>query len=174
MIGLLKRICKILDETEIPYMLSGSMAMNMYAEARTTQDIDIVVEMQASHVEKLKPFMDDKFYFYEEGVYQEIRRRGMFNIIDFESGAKVDFIIRNNLPFEKVKFDRRQQVDYLGIKIWVISPEDLVISKLQWIQELESERQKRDILNLLDTADINFAYVEHWIETLNLKTYNLF
>jgi hypothetical protein len=163
-----------LDETEIPYMHSGSMAMNMYAEARTTQDIDIVVEMQASHVEKLKPFMDDKFYFYEEGVYQEIRRRGMFNIIDFESGAKVDFIIRNNLPFEKVKFDRRQQVDYLGIKIWVISPEDLVISKLQWIQELESERQKRDILNLLDTADINFAYVEHWIETLNLKTYNLF
>lgn len=37
----------------IPYMLSGSVAMNVYAEPRTTQDIDIIVEMLLEDVPNL-------------------------------------------------------------------------------------------------------------------------
>jgi DNA polymerase/3'-5' exonuclease PolX len=93
MLNLLEKICQILDALQIPYMLSGSVAMNFYAEPRMTQDIDIVVEMQDYDVSSFVKMLEDKFYYFQEGIYDEIRRKGMFNIIDLESGFKVDFII---------------------------------------------------------------------------------
>ncbi len=97
----------------------------------------------------------------------------MFNIIHLESSYKIDFIIRSTHPFEIQKFQRRQQIDYLGVKIWVITLEDLIISKLNWIQQLESELQKRDIENLLENTTADMDYIIKWCKDLKLKTYNL-
>lgn len=41
---------KRLEEAGIPYMLSGSTAMNFYARPRMTRDLDIVVELKATDV----------------------------------------------------------------------------------------------------------------------------
>jgi hypothetical protein len=42
-----------LDAARIPYMVSGSMAMNVYAEPRLTRDIDIVVEIRSADIEAI-------------------------------------------------------------------------------------------------------------------------
>lgn len=97
----------------------------------------------------------------------------MFNIIHLESGYKVDFIIRSKHPFEVQKFKRRIQIEYYSKKIWVITLEDLIISKLAWIQQLESELQKRDIKNLLENKKTDMKYVKYWCNELKLTTYNL-
>jgi hypothetical protein len=173
MFKLLERICDILENLRIPYMLSGSVAMNFYADPRTTQDIDIVVEMQDYDVSSFVKMLDDKFYYFQEGIYEEIRRKGMFNIIDFESGFKVDFIVRKNDLYEQVKFQNRRKTLYFDIDLWIISQEDLIISKLQWIQVLESEKQKQDIINLLDSEQLDLEYIKNWCRTLRLKTYKL-
>jgi hypothetical protein len=97
----------------------------------------------------------------------------MFNIIDLESGFKVDFIIVKKDLYEQVKFQNRRKTLYVDISLWIISPEDLVISKLQWIQALESEKQKNDIVNLLDNVDLDLPYIKNWCRNLRLKTYKL-
>jgi hypothetical protein len=158
---------------QIPYMLSGSIAMNLYAEPRNTQDIDLVVEMLTEDIPFFVKLLGDRFYFDEQTMYEEVQRKGMFNIIHFESGYKVDFIIRKNEVYEQVKFQRRSKTTHAGITFWVISAEDLVVSKLQWIQVLESEKQKRDIANLLENEQLDREYIQRWCEILNLKTYNL-
>lgn len=173
MLQLLEKMVYILDTLKIPYMLSGSVAMNFYADPRTTQDIDIVVEMQDYDVPSFVKMLDDKFYYFQEGIYTEIRRKGMFNIIDFESGFKVDFIIRQKNLYEQIKFQNSRKVKYSTIDLQIISPEDLIISKLQWIQVLESEKQKNDIVNLLDNEQLDLEYIKYWCNALNLKTYKL-
>ncbi len=45
--------------------------------------------------------------------------------------------------------------------------------KLKWIQVLESEKQKNDIINLLDVFYIDMEYIKDWCEQLHLKTYPL-
>jgi len=50
---LLKRITGIFKSLNIPYMLSGSMAMNFYSVTRATRDIDIVVHIQEKNIENL-------------------------------------------------------------------------------------------------------------------------
>lgn len=49
---LLHRISQILEENGIPYMLSGSVALGLYTVARTTRDIDIVIDLKESDIEK--------------------------------------------------------------------------------------------------------------------------
>ena len=56
----------------------------------------------------------------------------------------------------------------------IINLEDLIISKLQWIQVLESDKQKNDIVNLLDNEQLDLEYIKYWCKNLRLKTYKLF
>ena len=171
--NLLRIITQTLESQHIPYMLSGSLALTLYAIPRATRDIDIIVELQDKHVNEFTEAIRGQFYFHEPTIKEEIKRHGMFNIIHLESSYKVDFIIRSNEPFEILKFRRRQQIDYSGLKIWVITLEDLLISKLIWIQQIESELQKRDIVSLLENPDADLTYVKKWCKELHLKTYNL-
>ena len=173
MFDLLQTIIQILEKLQIQYMLSGSLAFNVYAIPRATRDIDMVVELQEKNVKQFVEAIKDEFYFHEPTIKEEIKRTGMFNIIHLVSGFKVDFIVRTNHSFEVQKFKRRKQIEYLGTKIWVITLEDLILSKLMWIQQLESEIQKRDIKSLLENKRTDMGYVKFWCKELKLKTYNL-
>ena len=42
---ILKSVTAKLDSARIPYMVTGSMAVNYYATPRMTRDIDLVVEL---------------------------------------------------------------------------------------------------------------------------------
>ncbi len=170
---LLETVTQTLESEQIPYMMSGSLALTLYAIPRATRDIDMVVELHEDHLPKFIDAIKDKFYFHEPTIKQAIKRGGMFNIIHLESSYKVDFIIRSSHPYELLKFERRRQIDYFGLKIWVVTLEDLIISKLAWIQQLESELQKRDIENLLENPNTNMEYIKKWCKELRLKTYNL-
>jgi hypothetical protein len=54
--------------------------------------------------------------------------------------------------------------------IYVVSPEDLLISKLIWIQDWQAAVQMEDIKNLSLLPGLDMDYVHHWITKLNLHT----
>jgi hypothetical protein len=174
---LLKFVCGALEERGIDYMLSGSVALNAYSIPRYTRDIDIVIELQSDNF----PFFADIFtgrdcYFHREAAEVEVRRQGMFNIIDWHSGMKVDFIVRKNDEFQQTEFSRRLRKTILHtIECWIISPEDLILAKLLWTQQLYSQQQVEDIKNvILDYPALDKAYIIDWIKKLQLTTFGLF
>jgi hypothetical protein len=71
----------------------------------------------------------------------------MFNIID-ASGFKADFIILKDTKYRQTELKRRKTVDFSGLPIQIVSAEDLLLSKLIWIQEVQSSLQIEDIKNL--------------------------
>ncbi len=172
-IQLLDKVSKALDEKKIPYMLSGSVAMNVYTVPRMTRDIDMVINLSVSDIDKFTSIFKEGYYIYKDGIEEEVNRRGRFNVIDFDSGQKIDFIILKNTDFHLNEFNRRKQVMFYGFPVWVVSLEDLIIAKLIWIQTLQSENQMRDISNLLSVDQIDKKYVYNWITKMNLKTFNL-
>lgn len=99
----------------------------------------------------------------------------MFNIIDWKSGMKIYFIVRKNDDFQQTEFDRRQRKQLLpDVTCWVISPEDLIIAKLLWIQKLFSQQQLDDIKNIIhDCPNLDVRYVKEWIRTLQLNDFRL-
>lgn len=170
---LLKKVITALDQRNISYMLSGSVAMNTYTVPRMTRDIDIVIHLKLSDIDKFAEIFSEGFYIYKEGIEEEVRRKGMFNIIDFQSGQKIDFIVRKDTDFHLTEFERRRTSEAYGFPVWIVSVEDLIISKLFWIQVLQSDTQMRDIQNLLEDNEVDLPYIHHWIKKLGLLTFGL-
>jgi hypothetical protein len=97
----------------------------------------------------------------------------MFNIIDHESGYKADFVVLKDDPYRQEEYRRRQKVTYIGKTIYVVAPEDLLISKLIWIQEHQSPLQIEDIKSLVVIERLDWDYISKWIKQLKLRTFNL-
>lgn len=172
---LLAFVVSALESVPMNYMLTGSMAMTVYTVPRSTRDIDLVIEVQPSQKDIFLAQFKERFHFNEQTVVDEFGGRGVgiFNLIDHKTFYKVDFIIRKKDRYEQVKFSNRRRVLMDGVEAWVISPEDLILSKIQWIQQLESERQKEDIRHLLSVQGLKMDYITSWAAFLKLNTYNL-
>lgn len=54
-----------------------------------------------------------------------------------------------------------------------MTPEDLLISKLIWIQDLQSAIQMEDISNLINVDSMDWNYIINWVNILKLNTFNL-
>ncbi len=89
------------------------------------------------------------------------------NLIHNKSSIKVDCIIRKNDTYRKIEFERRKKIQLADTNIFIVSKEDLIISKLFWIKESNSELQKSDVKNLL-ISGFNKKYLLNWVEELNL------
>ena len=83
------------------------------------------------------------------------------------------FVILKNDTFRKEEFGRRKKIDFFGKTIYVVSPEDLLISKLIWIQDFQSAQQMEDIKNLASLENLDWHYINKWINELNLHSFKL-
>lgn len=165
-------VVRSLRAADIPFMLTGSLVAAYYGTPRATQDIDVVVESQP---DRLKEFVNSLraagMYVDLDAALEALRTGGQFNAIDPETGWKADLIIRKSRPFSESEFSRRRESELFGVEVALATLEDLIIAKLEWSELGDSELQRRDIRELLDIAgdSIDRAYLEHWINTLNLN-----
>ena len=167
-LDVLKDVCARLENAQIGYMLTGSMAMNYYAQPRMTRDIDIVVELEASDAEKLISSFEPDYFVPVEALQSALRERGMFNLLHLDSVVKVDLIVRKHAPYRHNEFARRVQVQLPGFLAWLVSREDLILSKLAWARDSDSELQMRDVRNLL-SSKIDAPYLRQWAPALNVS-----
>ena len=98
----------------------------------------------------------------------------MFNIIHAGEGFKFDFILKNNDGYSAEQFRRRTHLKIDGFHAWTITAEDLIISKLRWIQDMESTVQLKDLRELIALANTDMTYVKKWCRAMQLKTFDLF
>lgn len=164
----LKDVCARLETARFPYMLTGSMAMNYYAQPRMTRDIDIVVALEGTDAGKLIASFQPDYFVPEEALKAALREQGMFNLLHLESVVKVDLIVRKQAPYRQTEFARRVQVQLPGFSAWLVSREDLILSKLAWAKDAESELQMRDVRNLL-SGKVDLTYLRQWAPALNVS-----
>ncbi len=173
MLSFFHKIVDVLNELEIPYMLSGSVAMGVYIVPRATRDFDFVIYMQPKEVKRFADQFQEGYYCNADAIKDAVKHQSLFNILDHASGFKADFVILKNEEFRQEEFSRRVQMDYFGKSIYIVSVEDLLLSKLIWIQQLQSALQVEDIRNLCRLNTIDWHYVKKWIVQLNLRTFEL-
>ncbi len=162
-------IAERLDRANIPYMLSGSVALSTYAQPRMTRDVDFVIEIDETQVDKFVHLFEADCYIDRESVLEAARTRGMFNIIHEAWIIKADFVVRKDEPYRKTEFDRRRTVSIGGKAFSIVTAEDLLLSKLLWAETSRSDLQLRDVRNLiLSEKDLDWPYIERWAEKLGV------
>jgi hypothetical protein len=143
-----------------------------YGEPRFTNDIDVVVALPLDLVDPFcASFPEPEFYCYRDAVVQAIRERFQFNIIHLESGLKIDVFVPGDSEFDRSRMARAVRVrGRFGTETCFASPEDVIIKKLEYYREGESEKHVRDIAGVLkmlaDRVDRN--YIANWTTRLEL------
>ena len=156
-----------LEGAGIAYMLTGSMAMNYYAQPRMTRDIDIVVALRREDRDRVVELFRSDYYVSREEVERSIAQPSMFNLIHNETVIKVDCIVRKQTEYRLAEFDRRHRVKIRDFETWVVSKEDLILSKLVWAKDSHSEFQLRDVKNLV-TSGCDKSYIAGWAAKLDV------
>ncbi len=152
-------------------MLTGSFAANFYSVPRMTRDIDIVLEIIPTNVDAFVQTFEADFYIAKASIKEAIEHQGMFNIIHLDTVFKIDFIIRKEGLYRELEFQRRSQLQLEDELIWIVSAEDLILSKLLWAKDTSSNLQITDIQNLLKASDqLDMEYLVKWITDLSLDS----
>jgi len=166
-LDIVRDVSKRLDGAGIGYMLTGSIAMNYYAEPRMTRDIDIVVELLRADAGRIVQLFSSDYYVSREAVESSIEHQSLFNLIHNETILKVDCIVRKQTDFRLNEFRRRQRIKLRDFETWIVSKEDLILSKLFWAKDSHSEFQLRDVRNLVSTC-CDRDYIRQWTGALGV------
>lgn len=168
-IDVLRDIASKFESVGLAYMLTGSLAMNYYTQPRMTRDIDVVVALEARDSDTITRLFAANYYVAREAVSDAIARQSVFNLIHQESVIKIDCIVRKSSDYRRLEFERRRSVRLQDFTIWIVSKEDLIISKLYWARDSHSELQLGDVKNLLATG-YDAEYLEKWTQELGLES----
>lgn len=170
---ILIRIAELLEEYEIPYLLTGSFAVSYYGFPRATHDIDFVIEIHLPGKKKMLRVLQRLgrgFDYDERMVVNAIERSGQFDVVHGNSGVKIDFWVRKPDEFERNKFKRNRMITIGKMKIPAVSAEDLMLTKLVWCKEIRSERHLRDCVGIIKTQqeELDWAYLNRWAKKLKV------
>ncbi len=163
-------VVRRLEALGLAYYVTGSWALASYAEPRMTRDIDIVVDCMASEYEaRIRPAFADA-YLVNDPI--PVGGRYIGGLIHRTEISRADLIFGRADDWALSAMARRRRVDHpiLG-PTFVISPEDLVLAKLEWSDGGSSELQLRDVRSIIRlNEDLDWAYAERYAAVLGLTT----
>jgi len=150
---LVGQVASILGDLGIPYALGGSMASSLVGEPRSTVDVDIAIKVEVGIEDALLDRVTAEFYVPVDAARAAFRAHSSFNLVDTSHGLKVDLFVLGDGLLDRMQIERRMTVTIPGFTdpIWVTSPEDQVLRKLDWYRRTghQSERQWRDVVGIL-------------------------
>jgi Nucleotidyl transferase AbiEii toxin, Type IV TA system len=171
--AILHDVGRALDSAGIPFMLTGSFASAYHGAGRATMDVDLVIDPTPAQLRALIGALPaDAWYASLDAALEAREHESQFDLIDLETGWKVDLIIRKSRPFSRVEFDRRIVIEFEGVRLAVATVEDVILAKLEWAKPSGSARQLEDVAALLRvrSAEIDRPYLEGWIAQLGVAT----
>lgn len=168
-LDVLRIVSERLGAAQIPYMLTGSYALAFYTTPRMTRDLDLVISLGEDDIVAIVKVFESDFYVDVDAVRSAVLSQRQFNLMHLKSGIKVDLIIRKAAEYRQVEFARRKEANFAGVKTWIVTREDLILSKLVWSKDSGSELQQRDVRALMDDS-VDRAYVQQWARRLGVDT----
>jgi hypothetical protein len=172
----LRLVVEALERLGVPYYIGGSVASSVHGVPRSTNDVDVVADLQLRHVTPLVHALGDAFYIDEDAVRDAVERRSSFNVVYLTSMFKIDVFAAAPTPFARNEMARRQQ-DTLGEEpgareFSVASPEDTILRKLEWYRAGShiSNRQWQDVQEVIQTRDVSLdvPYLRRWAPALGV------
>jgi hypothetical protein len=172
----IRPVVDIFERLGIAYLIGGSVASSVYGVARSTLDADLSADVQFEHITPLVENLKDKYYISEVALREAIQQRSSFNLIHLDTMIKVDVFVLKDAAFDRAAFQRTRlttldQAEPHEFRL--ISPEDIVLRKLDWYRAggSTSERQWLDILGVLrvQAGSLDRVYLQNWAAQLGLS-----
>ena len=168
----LRAVLPILERLGIPYMLTGGIAATLHGRPRFTQDIDIVIDPTNAQLSQLLDTLVPNFVVNRDAAQDAFARHGEFNAIHRTLIFKVDFWFSTGNAFDSSRLVRAQAMEIAtALTARVATPEDVIISKLLWLQQGATEKSANDVCGIVRArgAELDLAYLEGMIREMGLQ-----
>jgi hypothetical protein len=177
--GFLKLVIGALEASGVEYLIGGAIAEWAWGEPRATQDLDLVVNIPIKAINKLSKELEKRDMLIPAEIILdsilENRADIPINAIHMHSGLKADlYPVREGDELRQSAFRRREQVDYgppIG-KVYIHSPEDLILYKLMYFGLSQQSKHSRDIAAILKSKknELDLDYIKGWVARLGLSS----
>ena len=158
----LRRIVSLLDEKRVDYMLIGGYALPHYGRVRVTLDIDIAAAIPNEEVfQALCGEAEKQGYSVYLGSYEN----PVCLFHDRVTGYEVEVWTRpDGVEWDHETLERRRKFSVGGVDVWVVSPEDFIVSKLARPDRGVVDEQ--DVKSVLERNDVklDWRYLEERAE----------
>src|SRR5436189_5820695 len=102
-IDIVRDVSQRFEQGRIPYMLTGSMAMNYYAQPRMTRDIDVVIAIAPKDVHRMAGLFRPDYYVSEESIRDALSQESVFKLIHQDCVLEVNCIMRERSEYHRVE-----------------------------------------------------------------------
>jgi hypothetical protein len=166
------------NAADVTYLVGGAVALWAWGEPRTTADLDLVIDLPIDAMAVLSSELEQRAMLVPVDIMLDLliedRADLPINAIHMTSGYKAEmFLLKPGDALREAGLRRRRLVDLgpaLG-EVYVHSPEDLILNKLRFYRISQQTKHVRDIASIvLNQAEaLDMAYIESWVQTLNLS-----
>lgn len=168
----LKYAIKLLNKAKFPYMITGAYAVSYYGEPRATHDLDIVMEISRTDVDKICRIFGAGGYEFDRNMIENAATyHSHFTVIHSDSNLRIDFWMVRNKNEDRARFARRRKIKLFDLPTAMISPEDIILVKLKWFAESKNIKHFNDAAGIIrvQQGKLDFPYIAEWLETLGIK-----
>lgn len=150
----------------VEYMLSGSLATNLYAPPRFTADADFVVELGQATITQIAKVLGPAFRVDEQLAF-ETNTGTIRQVFEHrESRFVIELFQLSSDPHDQERFRRRRRIELWNREVHVVTAEDIIIMKLRWLVRSRRPKDEQDVLNIIESQrqELDWPYVHQWCE----------
>lgn len=177
--GFVRLVIEALESAGVDYMIGGAVAVWAWGEPRATQDLDVAVSIPLEAIHRLSAELERRDMLVPADIILdsilEDRADHPINAIHMYTGYKAElYPLRAGDDLRRAALERRILVDLgpqLG-KVYLHSPEDLIIYKLWYYGISQQTKHVRDIVSIVEAVgdDLEVAYIGNWADRKGLGT----
>lgn len=161
---LIARFVRPLAQLDVPYMVMGGVAAIIYSEPRYTQDLDLLMKLDAGQAASFAgAFSPDEFYVPPiEVIEAETRREafGHFNLSHHETGLRADIYLAGDDALHAWGLAHRRRIVLRDEPLWLAPVEYVILGKLKFYREGASRRHLEDISAILRISSDRIDFPE--------------
>ena len=158
-------VCAILDALTaagLPHMVTGGLAQNAYGIMRSTNDADIVIEMEGGDFSAFARALPGELILDQQISFETITGSRRHIVAVRGSPFRIELFFLGADAHHRERFSRRkwQHLPDLQRDAWIASADDMIVQKVRWGRRKDLD-DAEGILSV-QGASLDFPYIEKW------------
>jgi hypothetical protein len=153
----------------VTHVVAGSFTRNFHSFARSTHDADLVLAVDAAGLNRFETELGQEFRLDPQASFETNTGTFRHTLTHKATEFKIELFLLSGDPFDQSRFGRRQAFRYNGHPSFVLTAEDVIISKLRWARAKDLE-DVRDVMSVKGEAALDWNYLHHWTAIHGTRT----
>lgn len=162
------QVLDVLESLEIPYMIVGSLASTQFGIQRSTKDADIVVELGTRPISTITRELGGAFKLNPQIMFETVTGTTR-QVVDIpEIPFVIEFFRLSSEDYDQERFARRRRmaINQFGREAWVLTPEDVIVTKLRWADRAARGKDADDVRDVITVQEefLDWDYIHRWCD----------